>query len=124
MIEKKFRAWDDDKEEMIYGITEIYIRSDDTLEQMLNESMQYTGIADKNNKEIYEDDIVKALISLKEGTIYAIPHDTIDLVEGIGKVKYCSPSFIIDFQSWQIKLTSSCEIIGNIYENPELLEKK
>jgi len=79
----------------------------------LSNLMQYTGLKDKNGKEIYEGDIVKA---------------NINNVVSIGKVVY-----IDDWAMFQTEFTIgnigrySCyeddEVIGNIYENPELLDK-
>lgn len=71
--------------------------------------MQFTGLLDKNGKEIYEGDIVKAdnLICKIEWKKYYWAASWKDKRGMIG-----SPS--IDFRN--------LEIIGNIWENPELLE--
>lgn len=70
--------------------------------------MQFTGVHDKNGKEIYDGDIFKA------------PHDfgPAGYHERIGLVQYDT---ILGYQ-WQYWLLDKLEIIGNIYENPELLE--
>lgn len=68
------------------------------------ELMQYTGFKDKNRNEIYEGDILKKV----DGYITGDTH----LVER--GIKICGPYDCIE----------EYEIIGNIYENPELLEVK
>jgi uncharacterized phage protein (TIGR01671 family) len=97
--EIKFRAWDKENKKMKYNITGI-------------ELMQYTGLRDKNGKEIYEGDIVK-ITGSKE----------ID----IGKVIYEYNGFIVDvmnmdrFYGRVHLLEKFTEVIGNIYEDSELL---
>ena len=71
--------------------------------------MQSTGLKDKNGVEIYEGDIVK--VETRGGVVY-------------GDVKYKSCSFMICSEDMD-RIMLDCwdyEVIGNIYENPELME--
>lgn len=78
--------------------------------------MQYTGFKDKNGKEIYEGDIVRVVdVSFEK------------LGEAIGKVRWKSDRYevrIVGNETWiSTTLTQpNIKIIGNVYENPELLE--
>ena len=72
--------------------------------------MQYTGLKDKNGKEIYEGDILS--ISDREGD-----NQVVYFAEGF----YCTDEFAL-FELTRSK-TRTFEVIGNIYENPELLEE-
>ena len=70
---------------------------------------QYTGLKDKNNKEIYEGDICKCR---GLGTIKTV------VVEDIRQIP-------VQVSAWPTiygKGNGECEIIGNIYQNPELLK--
>jgi uncharacterized phage protein (TIGR01671 family) len=80
--------------------------------------MQYTGLKDKNGKEIYEGDI--CLINIWFGELYSKGKLPIVFKKGIfGYELYCGSG---DYQ--MMELDGHEEIIGNIYENPELLERK
>lgn len=84
--------------------------------------MQYTGLKDKNGKEIYEGDVVRIEINER-------PHVGIKICE----VKYAANTFAyfslkpIDFDDSKgnfghLNTWYNPEIIGNIYKNPELLK--
>lgn len=83
--------------------------------------MQFTGLLDKNGKEIYEGDVVR-------GRHWKEPHAMRTSVEGVGVVEWMTepPEFWIRGgppRGYRTYLDfSDCEVIGNIYENPELLK--
>lgn len=116
MREIKFRAWDKEKkmwtnwkcyDNMFYfmdKITGAWIR-DDKFNRF--ELMQYTGLKDKNGKEIYEGDIVRYYSFIKDKKLLA-------------EVIFEEGCFVID--DYYLGHKKRVEVIGNIYENPELLE--
>ena len=73
---------------------------------------QYTGLKDKNGKEIYEGDITNNGI---------IRFGRIEEINGIGF--YLESHFSRNVFGELFRFTTPFEVIGNIYENPELLEK-
>ncbi len=105
MREIKFRAWIDNY--MDYNWTDV-----DTYTQSLIKLMQYTGLKDKTGKEIFEGDIINA--KAKE----------VENIHSIDSIKW----YPVQFATGQYYAGSmpmhnliNLEIIGNIYENPELL---
>ena len=77
--------------------------------------MQYTGLTDKHNTPIYEGDIVKQFT----GEIYELSF-TVKWNE-----KECGFWLYQDIENFNLsKYRDKLEVIGNIYENPELLEEK
>ncbi|VNS72613.1 YopX protein [Streptococcus pneumoniae] len=87
------------------------------------ELMQSTGLKDKNGKEIFEGDIVRTTRFLGRadeiGGFYEYEKDY------VGVVKVLEGSWVIDTGSVAVRLWSEIdesEVLGNIYENPELLE--
>lgn len=113
--EIKFRAWDKSSEYMhsnvqsgVYEDPDEWTEFSTVLGLERFEVMQYTGLKDKNGKEIFEGDIVQ-FDSFRDFTErYEIEYTSYG-EWGIG-VHRLAMRF------------KACEVIGNIYENPELLE--
>ena len=86
---------------------------------------QFTGLTDKNDKKIFEGDIVHA--------VYQVGYVGCKNVDyGIGVVKYCASyyggaSYEIDIigdsgsRVFTASLENGVEVIGNIHDNPELI---
>lgn len=125
MREIKFRVWDTENKEMLrvqeldfedtfYGgrlsiRTEQYNDYFDIEDMIL---MQYTGLHDKNGKEIYEGDIVKSFFV-----------DTDEAGNEIYKYYIMEVKYDEILCSYKIDKFINLEVIGNIYENEELLNE-
>lgn len=105
---------------------EYYIRRGDTDYLVVPETVgQFTGLTDKKGKKIFEGDIVHA--------VYQVGYvGCKDIDYGIGIVKYCASyyggaSYEIDIigdsgsRIFTASLENGVEVIGNVYDNPELL---
>lgn len=80
--------------------------------------LQYIGLKDKNGTEIYEGDIVEnASKDLKFQVVYEAPSFNRKWIDGTSK-RY--REHLTEPLAWNTYMI--CEVIGNIYENPELLE--
>ena len=78
-----------------------------------NDFMQFTGLIDKNGKEIYEGDIVRGY-----GTFMSV------IVFENGYFSWDNPPICIDLDDpYEVYDTKDwAEVMGNIYENPDLLK--
>jgi len=128
MREIKFRAWDKKKKLMIYkpsliawdkngqAFMDITEEGDEIEGLWIDIVMQYTGLRDKNGKEIYECDIVDVQLDWD-------CNGEVVFREGEYRVKLDS-KHERRYDSLSLLLANSIEIIGNIYENKELIENK
>lgn len=130
MRELKFRAWDKNECKMAEVTQVIFSKVQYTLVKYRYKAdsgkvkdetshidekgcgsivlMQYTGLKDKNGKEIYEGDIVE----------YFKDYAVIKMIPG---------GFIIEnehFKDYMLEIAGEIKVIGNIYKNKELLEEK
>lgn len=127
--EIKFRAWNKKDKVMVdvaamnfgpSGLWSLIEDADDAELQLEDnyELMQYTGLKDKNGREIYEGDIVRT----GEDNI-GDPDPT------IGQVIMREGSWLIENEKKQEEIglfseITSREVIGNIFEDNQLLERK
>ncbi|QTR81160.1 hypothetical protein JC777_00290 (plasmid) [Bacillus cytotoxicus] len=109
MREIKFRVWDKESKYFLEGdiIRDCIIGK--FIDNPEREVMQYTCLKDKNGKEIYEGDIVK---------VSGHPF----VVDGKYKVYYNEHMELSCGSYHMFRMKNWAEVIGNIYENPELLK--
>ncbi len=120
MREHKYRAWDKVEKEMtpwedILGNLWLYVSGNYAEKYPL---MQYTGLKDKNGKEIYEGDIV-------EQWQRKFPFDVEEYYSEKGAVEYKAflGRYVFGSRALEEDNLERAEVIGNIYENTELLER-
>jgi len=125
--EIKFRAWDNvnfrmfhfggfcwhDEYDLCYIDGKLDVPAGDNLEWM-----QFTGLKDKNGKEIYEGDICRFGSGMVSPIIWKDG--------GLGYESYPGADYA-DFHGfaghqWLKEIMTTLEVIGNIYENAELLK--
>lgn len=134
MREIKFRVWDKEDKKM-FGVTELqldihdakvsHVAFDENPTASMGdwtefcdmdkiELMQYMGLNDKNGHEIYEGDIIKYDDAGGEAHTQVVRYD--DEMGAFG----CDRGALMDHFNcmWEI------EVLGNIYENPELLKDR
>lgn len=116
--EIKFRAWDKEQKYMF----EIFDNNSGNwfLPKWKDryEVMQYTGLKDKNGVEIYEGDIFEVLNSYeKRFKVW------VEYCEKYAQFVIRSSSFIYDYEPLGDLRGKDIEVIGNVTDNPELLEE-
>lgn len=132
MREIKFRAWlrppfgeDENGYEMVYDLAfEEYEPLNDQLKRVKT-LMQYTGLLDKQGVDIYEGDLMNEWNQLTHR------YDAVGIVtfgEFLAEIYDVHGWFLADKDGRQLSEGglhyNRFEVIGNIYENPELLESK
>ncbi|WP_411502945.1 YopX family protein [Brevibacillus centrosporus] len=124
-----FRAWDPDRSKMMFPMVLNWWQDEGTPAFMSEfvdcdephectskylyevELMQFTGLRDKNGKEIYEGDIVRL-------------NDCGDIFDHVVRWIEEEACFVFDAGDWYGPGDMDfkrCEVIGNIYEKPESL---
>lgn len=128
----KFRAYDSGSlsrmyrpDEVMVGDSNIWIIDEDSVagDWIVNNDihlMQSTGLKDKNCKEIFEGDIITNGMDVVD----VRNHETLGFYTFVNgrEVFFGHGTSIEEFEEDIEGFTEIVEIIGNIYENPELLE--
>lgn len=132
----RYRAWDKENSRMVYpSADDVYFELTDDGINILDMSvepfddvfphldavlMQSTGLKDKNGVEIFEGDVIGSQ-NKDRSNWYVSHHKIVWHDTGFVGKQICSSSFI-GLEHWT-RGENGYVVIGNIYENPELLEQ-
>ena len=113
--EIKFRAWFQDKMWMQEDIQEdgwelaaLWVKDSPII------FMQFTGLHDKSGREVYEHDLIRIDESIGAPAVVVFVNEYVGGWNLEAKGKRCSLG---------ARTPDQLEIVGNLFENPELLEK-
>lgn len=122
MREIKFRAWEFKKKEWHYfDLNTINCHPDASDKLNYEHWTQYTGLHDKNGKEIWEGDIVRGLRDFYNEGNPKLDVPFTDVVTMERFPCYWLKNEEFGYEGECLIRQRDCEVIGNIYENPELL---
>lgn len=132
MRQIKFRAWDKNLKKwcegnnasgfnlfgealLLGGILQDHYYSHNVFERLFKdvEIMQFTGLHDKNGKEIWEGDIIRQKLGPKIADVIG----PVFFIDGCFRIEYGDDSFDM------VDRSDTNEVLGNIYENPDLLKE-
>lgn len=141
----KFRAWHKFKKEM-FPVTSLEFRDGElsrivadvegVLDFMPDEDvlMQFTGLLDKNGREIYEGDLLSCSydkpIMLRDTHVWPHREWQVTPEERIGEVRWEKSKFILydhgtkDWMLLSVADVKGMEVLGNIYENQNLTDEE
>ena len=116
----KFRVWDNENCEWVkwHKVNgTIFVNGEDSIHERHPQNKhlilcQYTGLKDKNGKEIWESDYIKG-----KGAGFSTTHSRVHFTHDGAEINIGDDHWI------QLSKFNEIEIIGNIYENPESLLK-
>jgi uncharacterized phage protein (TIGR01671 family) len=132
----KFRVWDAENKEMFYpkkiewnNQGELRFFNKNNMWNIDMVLMQFTGLKDNKGKEIYEGDIVKQMDidwdktpDDAEPANYVMKETMRDVVTMERFPCYWLKNEHFGYEGEDLVADENCEVIGNIYENPELLK--
>ena len=128
----KFRVWDlEDKQFVPFMLNEkgiwLYQKRNGVMVEDINNHrwklMQSTGLQDKNDVEIYEGDIVKD----SSGRLMIVEWDdrlgtARFILKTINRISHIQAGRYLDIHQWITSDENDLEIIGNTYQNKEIIE--
>ena len=135
MREIKFRAWDTVGKQWLwitgFETAETTVSDGYTLDGLFHDGdyvgkegiilMQYTGLKDKNGKEIFDGDVIET-----EKMEYSDSGHYIGMVKVLGKVVFSNGRYALHLETGAMPDLSFAlsfhEIIGNIHDHPHLLK--
>ncbi|MHC1625657.1 MAG: YopX family protein [Methermicoccaceae archaeon] len=118
-----FRVWDKEEKKMHYDLRPVMFGPFDDINDIFDDEryifMQYIKRQDKNGQKIYQGDILVA----DDGFTYVVQIEEIEGKYSVVGYDHAGRGLAPHLWSWShTTFLSLCEVTGNIYENPELLE--
>ena len=103
----KYITWDDNQYDRCYPPNKCF--EIESFEEIT--LMQFTGLKDKNGKDIYEGDICKAIYTGSSAMVYK------------NQIEWNESEYSFSFANAPLWTWEQIEVIGNIYEHPELIKQ-